>query len=1073
MRVGFLSYNHLISIINFSIRFLKTIFKPLIFTFIFLYQVSWGRTTNFMDISKGYELDFKIDNELKLFLEINKNVNHQAQFSPLSGIINIPTSHDFGARRLNSTFFWWLKIENLGTDPLSISSWSTSSPDFYLEENVFPMIISPNSFKYVRVWFKPSSIGMIHDTLRIFNNSFNQPEAKIFLSGYGEFQQITLGMPLWTFTVPDHPVSNTFRTVKGIRAFNDITGDGKSEVVVCTENYWVVALNGNSSNGNDTLWSFNTYISNYSAGSIGTTGDYSYQKALSIASDLNGDGFNDIVIGTGGGNESVYALNGKNGNLLWRYGTDHPDSFALGDFTGVDASTDFNNDGFPDVIAAAAASQVGGTAGRRTVYLFNGTNGQILWQCFVGGFTHGVTAIRDVTGDNIPDVVATVGEPNYSFVGINGASGQIIWNFPLSSGTGGGKEVLEFPITGQNSDVIASAFWGPIYRLRGSNGGVVWSLSTGNKAPTQLKLLPDITGDGVPEIVASILAGGALCINGANGNVIWSLALGNTMGVDVIPDLNGDGSYDVVFAVQSQGALIVNGADGSQLALYSFGGSIQAREVAFIPDIDNSNSYDILVGSNLGNVACVSGGVVAPLATINVISPNGNEIWYLNQPRKIMWVSNNVENVKIEISSNNGGSWNIITQSFPANTGYFDWIVTGTPSNQYRLKISSVENPNVFDLSDDIFEIRSEYCSQFSVDSFWNLISVPVRKSSMAKNDLFPSSISNAYSFSEQQGYFAVDSLENGKGYWLKFPANQLLNICGMPLVEKQIAINGGWNIIGGFETDVPVSLLITDPPNIIRSYFFGYNNGYFISNILQPGKAYWVKTSQNGIIYFPESFHSGKLMGDLFTNQLEQAQKLIITDAKGNSANLYLTNDTKNYYSELPPEPPKGIFDVRFSDNRFIAQLDTKNEIVINSAYFPIIVRCANGNVKFKLKILENDEKILTKENEVVITNSKVNRIIIEPVNVPMGMYLYQNYPNPFNPSTIIRYDLNEDAKVQLKIYDLVGRELAILVDKEQPAGSYKIELNSNSFNLSSGIYFYHLKANDYVSTRKLMIIK
>ena len=161
------------------------------------------------------------------------------------------------------------------------------------------------------------------------------------------------------------------------------------------------------------------------------------------------------------------------------------------------------------------------------------------------------------------------------------------------------------------------------------------------------------------------------------------------------------------------------------------------------------------------------------------------------------------------------------------------------------------------------------------------------------------------------------------------------------------------------------------------------------------------------------------------------------------------------------------------FSDNRFIAQLDTKNEIIINSAYYPIIIQCVDDNAKFKLRIMGNDEKILTKENEVVITNSMVNRIIIEPVNVPMEMYLYQNYPNPFNPFTKIRYDLNDYAKVQLKIYDLVGREIVTLVDKEQSAGSYEVELNSNSFNLSSGIYFYRLKANDYISIRKLMILK
>jgi PQQ enzyme repeat. len=348
-----------------------------------------------------------------------------------------------------------MKIENLSSQPINIFSWSTSIPDFYLEPNVFPLTLPANSSRYVRVWFNPKSSGFISDTLKILNNSSNAPEAKIFLSGIAEIQNLTLGQPIWTHTMPNHPISNTFRTVKGVRAINDITGDGKADVIVCTENYWTAALNGNSSGTNDTLWAFNTYISNSSAGSIGTTGDYSYQKALSIASDLNGDGFNDVVIGTGGGNETVYAINGKTGQMLWKFGTDHSDSFALGDFTGVDATTDFNGDGVPDVIAAASATQTGGVAGRRSVYLFNGINGQIIWQRFVGGFTHGVSTIPDINNDNVPDVIATVGEPVYQFQALSGLNGNLIWSFQVASNTGGAKEVLVLPVPGQKPDVIA------------------------------------------------------------------------------------------------------------------------------------------------------------------------------------------------------------------------------------------------------------------------------------------------------------------------------------------------------------------------------------------------------------------------------------------------------------------------------------------------------------------------------------------------------------------------------------------------------------------------------------------
>ena len=88
----------------------------------------------------------------------------------------------------------------------------------------------------------------------------------------------------------------------------------------------------------------------------------------------------------------------------------------------------------------------------------------------------------------------------------------------------------------------------------------------------------------------------------------------------------------------------------------------------------------------------------------------------------------------------------------------------------------------------------------------------------------------------------------------------------------------------------------------------------------------------------------------------------------------------------------------------------------------------------------------------------------------------LEQNYPNPFNPSTLISYQLPVGGDVTLKIYDLLGREVATLVNEEKPAGIYEVEFNSHSGegrNLSSGIYFYQLKADGFIQTKKMLLIK
>ncbi len=83
----------------------------------------------------------------------------------------------------------------------------------------------------------------------------------------------------------------------------------------------------------------------------------------------------------------------------------------------------------------------------------------------------------------------------------------------------------------------------------------------------------------------------------------------------------------------------------------------------------------------------------------------------------------------------------------------------------------------------------------------------------------------------------------------------------------------------------------------------------------------------------------------------------------------------------------------------------------------------------------------------------------------------LENNYPNPFNPSTTISYSLPQNSFVQLKVYDLLGHDVANLVNKEQAIGNYKVEFNAS--NLSSGIYFYKLKSGNFVDTKKLILLR
>ncbi len=89
----------------------------------------------------------------------------------------------------------------------------------------------------------------------------------------------------------------------------------------------------------------------------------------------------------------------------------------------------------------------------------------------------------------------------------------------------------------------------------------------------------------------------------------------------------------------------------------------------------------------------------------------------------------------------------------------------------------------------------------------------------------------------------------------------------------------------------------------------------------------------------------------------------------------------------------------------------------------------------------------------------------------IPDDFKLFQNYPNPFNPSTVISYQLPVSSDVTLKVYDLLGREIVTLVNEYKPAGKYEVEFNAAA--LPSGVYFYQIKANNFIQTKKMGLIK
>ena len=222
----------------------------------------------------------------------------------------------------------------------------------------------------------------------------------------------------------------------------------------------------------------------------------------------------------------------------------------------------------------------------------------------------------------------------------------------------------------------------------------------------------------------------------------------------------------------------------------------------------------------------------------------------------------------------------------------------------------------------------------------------------------------------------------------------------------------------------------------------------------------------------------------------MNRANSLTISNLQGNKQTLYFTRQPADSVTlsrfDLPPVPPEEAFDARFVSNRLVQIIPAKQQ---NTVEFPITVH-SQSPVSLAWHIEPGDglhyfvQAVNSKSSAVTshaLTGDGVwhldgnppsdLRLRIEQKLIPTAFALQQNYPNPFNPSTVIRYELPSDALVTLVVYDVLGKEVARLVNGKQAAGDYEVPFEANA--LASGVYFYRLTAGDFISVQKMVLMK
>ncbi|MFI5253426.1 MAG: T9SS type A sorting domain-containing protein [Bacteroidota bacterium] len=351
----------------------------------------------------------------------------------------------------------------------------------------------------------------------------------------------------------------------------------------------------------------------------------------------------------------------------------------------------------------------------------------------------------------------------------------------------------------------------------------------------------------------------------------------------------------------------------------------------------------------------------------------------------------------------------------------------------------------------------------------WQLVSLPITVNC-------PIMVSNLQTFRYSNGYVQENTMKNGVGYWRKLSYPDI-SFTGFSQTAETLNVNAKWNLLGSMAFPIPISQIQTVPQNILTSEIYGYSGtGYFIADTIYPCRAYWAKVSQAGQIIMSNSFAAipKRFSGEI----LSENSVLTLTDAAGKTQQLFVSANTGsigNY--ELPPPPPKGVFDARFASGKYLetARTGTSTElpIAISSARYPLQI---SWDIKpamphVALRINSNDLPLSGQGNTSVQSGSSIEVVARGNGQVPDRYSLSQNYPNPFNPTTTIRYDLPKDGFVSLKVIDLLGQEVTTLVSKQQNAGAYSVQFDAR--NVSSGLYFYRLSAGDFTTIKKMAVIK
>jgi len=491
-----------------------------------------------------------------------------------------------------------------------------------------------------------------------------------------------------------------------------------------------------------------------------------------------------------------------------------------------------------------------------------------------------------------------------------------------------------------------------------------------------------------------------------------------------------------------------------------------------------NNGTDIRFWSNRSLLATGPELVLTtgPVGTASVTSPAGGENWPVGSTQNITWTSANITNMKIDYTTNEGGSWTNIIASTPAAAGSYSWAVGNMNSSaKCKIRLSDADNQFTSVVSTGDFSVMNNVSAAIA-------ISAPTTGDNLIAGSAKPIIWTSSYVSNVKLEY----SLDNG-GTWTPINASVSATALTYPWILPSAnssqcmvrisdvvnpSVNGITPVFTILGSSANSAVLVG---NVYTKAGVSADSNYFSDVLLRVRGSATVDNQRK--VYL--KFDMTGFTGSLDKAELKVTAYQVLANTNGpNRMDVYTVADDSWMDTSLTwnKAPVQGTY---LLTQEFATKATTQSDTTYPLDVTAYVKSEFQGDkmVSFCLTDTSNNNTdIRLGSNRGYVTPPQLVLYTVTGVkdnanNIPKEFAVRQNYPNPFNPSTKISYSIPKAGQVKIIVYNVLGSVVAELANGVQSAGIHELVWNASSY--ASGVYFYRVQYGVHDKTTKMMLIK